>query len=280
MVRPIPQRFFTLIKQFESEVLRVYDDKHPLIVLKPGHPVDGKLTAGVGHTDPSLYIGMTVTKAMSDAWLESDAVHKAAIPLEERIGAVVQELTENQYTALLSFVFNLGPGPAKGSKAYTLWKRLRDRSWDQVPGEMIKFVNWDGERSEALYKRRVAEVAIWGEGEPGVRRDAVPSTVTQREATPPTPSDPVPVSRSSTVIATVGTAAAGAPVMINSIATQAEPYVKAASRAQEVFAPLSLVFSAFAAFPKPLLLVLGILALGLAGFSIYRVIRQKTLARN
>lgn len=280
MVRPIPKRFFTFIKAKEAVFLRVYDDKNPGKTLKPGDPVEGVLTAGAGHTGPDLKIGMTVTTAMSDAWLRSDALRKAAMPLENKVGAdAVAALTENQYVAVLSFVYNLGTGDPKKPE-WTIWYRVRERQWDQVPGEMIQFVNWNGKRSKGLLNRRQAEIEIWEEGRPESHDEEIPSSITRREPTPPTPQDPVPPSRSPTVIASITGAVASAPVMINSVAENAQPYVKAAGHAQEVFAPLAVTFAAIARMPSSLLILLAVIGAGAAAFAIYRVLHDKKLARN
>lgn len=279
MARAIPERFFPLIKKFEDDILRVYDDKQPWKILGVHDLVQGVLTAGCGHTAPDLYIGMTVTQAMSDKWLAEDAKHKAAEPLAAKIGLVVDELTENQYTALLAFVFNLGTGDPKKPE-WTIWVRLRERAWDQIPPQFMKFIFWNGKRSEGLYRRRAAEVAIWGEGEPNVDRQSVPSSVTRREATPPVPLDPVPASRSPTVLATVGSAVAGGPVLINSLATQAESYAAATNHARTAMGPLVVLFSSLGALPRPIVIALALATIGLIGFSIYRVLRDKSRARH
>lgn len=199
-MRPIPQAAEAFIKKHERLVLRVYDDKHPKRILKPGDPVEGVLTGGWGHTG-DLKIGQTVTRAIAQQWFDDDVEHKAIRPLYKKIGAaVIDELTDGQYGALISFVFNLGTGDPK-KKEWTIWKRLKARQYDQVPGQMALFVNWNGKKSQGLVNRRNAEIALWSSGEPGSEASAPPSSVTRREPTPPTPTDPVPAAKSGTLIA-------------------------------------------------------------------------------
>lgn len=244
MTRAIP---FDIVVPFlvkvEGEVLRVYDDKFPKKILKPGDKVYGTLTAGVGHVGDDLVIGMTVTKAMSRAWLKQELQDEAAEPLERRVGReIVDLLTEHQYAALLSFVFNLGAGNPKKPE-WTIWKRLRAQQFDQVPIEMAKFVNWDGKKSVGLVRRRNAEIELWAQGEPGTHAllDAPPSAVTRAEPTPPTPSDPTPPAKSATVITSVAGAAAAAPVVINQVSQAIAPYADASDTVKKILAGLALV---------------------------------------
>jgi hypothetical protein len=95
---------------------------------------------------------------------------------------------------VLSFAFNLGAKPD-----WTIWKRLKARRFDDVPAEMLRFVNVtvketvDGKKVEVLKRidglvnRRNAEVALWRTGEPGASPEDVPSSFTREEPTPPTP---------------------------------------------------------------------------------------------
>lgn len=209
-MRPIP---FAIIEPFlvrvEGEILRVYDDKHPKRILKPGDVVEGVLTGGVGHTGADVEIGREVTKALSRKWLQSDLVEKAQKPLYRKIGKVVDALTDHQYAALLSFVFNLGTGHPKRTE-WTIWKRLRAGQLDQVPIEMMKFVNWNGKRATGLVRRRTAEVELWHTGDPLTDDVAPPSAVTRTSPTPPTPATPRGLTSGPILTAAATATAAGA----------------------------------------------------------------------
>lgn len=225
-MRPIPQIAIDKARELEELVLRAYDDKHPKKILQPGDMVEGTLTGGYGHTGPDVSIGMTITPAIADAWLEQD-LETACSRLTKKAGAdIVELLTDEQFAALLLFVLNLGTGRADKPE-WTIWKRLRAKQFDQVPLEMAKFVNWGDppQKSAGLVKRRNAEIELWATGEPGtVDEPAPPSSVTRRDATPPTPADPVPASRSKALLLGVTGAVAGAPPMINQVSQAIEPY--------------------------------------------------------
>lgn len=243
MTRPIPTSILIpFLLESEQEFLRVYDDKRPKKILMPGDEVLGKLTAGIGHTGPELKIGMKVTRAMSRKWLVED-YQEAAEALEAKIGrAIADLLTEHQYAALLSFVFNLGTGDPKKPE-WTIWKRLRAKQFDQVTIEMMRFVNWDGKKSEGLVKRRTAEVRLWSTGEPGTHDEpeAPPSSVTRTEPTPPTPVDPTPPAKSATIVTSVAGAAAAAPVVINQVSQAIQPYADYSETVKKILAGLALV---------------------------------------
>lgn len=207
-MRPLPAEAEALIKGFEKLVLRVYDDKRPKKILKPGDEALGVLTAGWGATG-GLKIGMTITRQWAQDRFESDTQNKAIKPLYRKIGAdIVDQLSDGQYGALLSFVFNLGTGdPAKPE--WGIWKRLRKREWAQVAGEIQRFINWDGKPSNGLIRRRAAEVAMWNAGLPEAEPTAPPSSVTRREPTPPTPVSATPAHASPMLLSTA-TSALGA----------------------------------------------------------------------
>lgn len=217
-MRPIPEFLADFLKAHEGLVLRVYDDARPRTELKPGDTPQGVLTAGYGHTGPELHIGMSVTRIRAERWLRLDMEH-AARQLAARIGGVVEELTDHQYAALVSFVFNLG-----AATGWTIWKRLRARQFDQVPLEMMRFVNAGGRKLEGLVKRRAAEVSLWSTGEPGSASEAPSSGATRTVETPPTPADPVPVTRSGTLLAALTSAVAAVSLALQQILAAASPF--------------------------------------------------------
>ncbi|HEY3697045.1 lysozyme [Phenylobacterium sp.] len=237
-MRPIPKGTLDFLRQHEGCVLRVYDDAHPQRILGPGAAIDGALTAGYGHTGPEVRPGLRVTQAMADGWLLED-LRTAATRLERRIGAVIEELTPHQYGAMLSFVFNLGvDGRMAGA---TIWKRFRARQFDQVPLEMMKFVNAGGRKLQGLVNRRAAEVALWSTAEPGSRPDTPPSSATRSADTSPTPADPVPTARSGTLITALTSATAAALVAVQQTIAVVAPYADRSPLVRNAVATLATV---------------------------------------
>jgi lysozyme len=260
-MRPIPIAAVDFVRRHEGCVLKVYDDLRPRVVLKPGDEVLGTLTAGYGHTGPDIHIGMTVTREKAEQWLDVD-LDLAARRLESRVGPIVDELTTNQYAALLSFVFNLGvDGPM--AKA-TIWRRVRARQFDQIPLEMMKFVNARGRKLQGLVNRRAAEVALWSSLEPGSAPDEPPSSVTRLVATPPTPAEPAPARKSPTIWAAMASAVAAVaasvkewmgqaldfatPDNVNQISGAITPYAAKSQLVAGTVSSLSVVAAVLAAF--------------------------------
>ena len=97
---------------------------------------------------------------------------KAEALLSDDIAAFVAELTrilaaddinlalnDNQFAALLSFVFNIGIGAFERS---TLLQRLRERRFDDVPHQLRRWTRAGGGKVLAgLKRRREAEARLW-----------------------------------------------------------------------------------------------------------------------
>ena len=142
-----------LIKQFEGLRLKAY--KCPADVW----------TIGYGHTSaagqPAVKSGMSITEAQANKILASDLGQ-----YEDAINNSVKvDLTQNQFDALVSFVYNVGIGAFQKS---TLLKKLNAGQYDAVPGELMKWTKGGGKELPGLVRRRRAEAALWR----GVNDDA------------------------------------------------------------------------------------------------------------
>lgn len=238
--RPLPAEGEKLIKSFEGLVLRVYDDEHPKKVLKPGDTVTGVLTAGWGATG-GLEIGQKITKEWAQKRFESDVLNKAIKPLYDRLGAeIIDCLSDPQWGALISFTFNLGPGPSK-SKEWTIWKRVKAKAWEQVATEMGRFINWNGAPSQGLIRRRAAEVALWNSGLSAVEPTAPPSSVTRREETPATPTSPTPPQKSPTIISGAVAAVAAVPTATDQVLKVVAPYADKSEVVSKIIATVATI---------------------------------------
>lgn len=79
---------------------------------------------------------------------------------------VTVPLQQHQFDALVSFVFNVGPGspnPSKPGGFYrsTLRRRLNEGDYAAVPEQMARWVNAGGKRVRGLVVRRQAEIFLW-----------------------------------------------------------------------------------------------------------------------
>lgn len=117
----------------------------------------GKPTIGYGHTK-NVFIGMDCTEGEAEEWLTQDICH-----VEHLIDAYVKvPLTENQLSALVSFVFNVGGWNFRSS---TLLRRLNEGKYDEVPFQMRRWIyaRVHGEKVvlPGLVTRRDKEAELW-----------------------------------------------------------------------------------------------------------------------
>jgi lysozyme len=188
-MRAIPERAVDFVAEYEG--LRLVSYLCPASVWTVGYGSTRGVTAG-----------MRITKAEARKRLADD-LKDAAAKLQAVVKReVIDELSEAQYVALLSFTFNLG-----ANSQWTIWKLLNARKFDAVPAQLARFVNAGGKRLQGLVNRRNAEAALWDEG----AGDAVlPSSTTRNTPTPPTPEPVKPITQSKTAWTAVAiTTAAG-----------------------------------------------------------------------
>ena len=111
----------TKIRQREGEKLVSYLD------------TKGIPTIGVGHTGPEVKLGMRITPGQSMAYLKSDL--KTA---EDAVNKNVKvALTQNQYDALVSFVFNVG---VRAFTTSTLLKVLNMGNYAEAAAQFNRWV--------------------------------------------------------------------------------------------------------------------------------------------
>ena len=130
-----------LIKEFEGCKLTAYLDSV------------GVPTIGYGHTK-GVKIGLRCIQEEADAWLLED-LKDAETCVNE---AVTVPLRQNEFDAIVSFVFNFGCTKFRGS---TLLRKLLDSDYD---GAALEFRRWDragGQVLAGLTRRRAAEERLF-----------------------------------------------------------------------------------------------------------------------
>lgn len=132
-----------LIEAFEGFVPHPYRDAVGVWTIGYGS------TRGVGPNTPR------VTRAQAEARLmrEVDATYGAAI------NALGLPLNQNQFDALTSFVYNVGPGGVASST--TVGKRLRARDWTAAADALLAWDKAGGRTLAGLTRRRRAERALF-----------------------------------------------------------------------------------------------------------------------
>jgi GH24 family phage-related lysozyme (muramidase)/uncharacterized protein YcbK (DUF882 family) len=135
-----------LVKHFEGLRTTAYRD------------AVGIWTIGYGHTSmagpPRVVEGMTITEAEAEAILAQD------LDVFERgvVNALAIPTNADQFSAMVSFAFNLGVGAFRSS---TLLKRHNAGSFGEAADEFLRWVFADGERLAGLERRRKAERALY-----------------------------------------------------------------------------------------------------------------------
>lgn len=132
------------IKGFEGERLKAYQC------------TAGVWTIGVGHTK-GVKPNDRITEGISKILFEQDLL---AFKLE-MLPLVKVEVTQGQFVALLSFVFNLGITFFKTS---TLLKKLNQGDYVGASNEFLRWKYANGKVVEGLLNRRKAEKALFDGG--------------------------------------------------------------------------------------------------------------------
>ena len=113
----------------------------------------GKLTIGYGHTK-GVKIGQTITEEEAERLLREDL-----IVAENEINRHNLNLNQNQFDALVSFVFNVGVGNFQTS---TLLKKIKlDPNNKSIENEFKSWVYSGGKVSLGLIKRRKEEAELY-----------------------------------------------------------------------------------------------------------------------
>ena len=114
----------------------------------------GVLTAGWGHTGSDVQEGLTYSIGQCDKWFADDTAWAV-----KSVNALVKvKLTQDQFDALVSFIFNVGNAAFANS---TLLKKLNNGDYGAVPLQMKRWVYVDKERDQGLINRRHSEIGQW-----------------------------------------------------------------------------------------------------------------------
>lgn len=118
----------------------------------------GVWTIGYGHTSaagpPEVKPGMRMSEAEARAVLARDAELFARVVRR----ALTREVNESQFSALVSFAFNVGEGAFRRS---SVLKAVNEGRFDDVPERLMLWVKADGRRLEGLARRRRAEARLF-----------------------------------------------------------------------------------------------------------------------
>lgn len=131
-------------------------------------------TIGFGHTDAAGYPRYADDHNLHLAKSDAITILKRDLAQYERAvtDAVKVPVTENQFGALVSFTYNLGPGNLRSS---TLLRKLNAGDYAGAAGEFGKWVKAGGKTLNGLVRRRAAERALFEKPVVIPAADAAPS---------------------------------------------------------------------------------------------------------
>lgn len=134
----INARGLAIVKKYEGCELRAYKDSV------------GVLTVGYGHTGPDVHDDMRITADQAEALLREDLAEA-----EEAVSRLITApLTSNQFSALVSFTFNLG---AKNLATSTLRRLVNLRDFAGAANQFLHWAHAGGKLLLGLQRRRQAE---------------------------------------------------------------------------------------------------------------------------
>ena len=137
----ISQEGLALIKKFEGCELKAY------------HCAAGVPTIGYGSTH-GVTMDIEITQEEADELLMDD-VSK----FEEAVTKAVKvPLEQNQYDALVSWTFNLGPSNLSSS---TMLRVLNEGNYEEVPAQIKRWNKAGGKVLQGLIRRREAEALLF-----------------------------------------------------------------------------------------------------------------------
>lgn len=113
----------------------------------------GVPTIGWGHTK-GVKMGQHITVQQAEDLLVEDIA-----PIERLLNALKINFRQEQFDALVSWIFNFGEGKFKGS---TMYKRIIANAKDEeITDQLVKWINAAGRPLLGLMKRRVAEANLF-----------------------------------------------------------------------------------------------------------------------
>lgn len=137
-----------------SEAGRQFLEQHEGLRLTAYQDGGGIWTIGYGHTN-GVYPGMTCSQEQADAWLAEDLQSVQGTIAE----TVKVPLTQSQYDALASFIYNIGGGAFASS---TLLRLLNESEYSAAADQFPRWVHdAAGNVEPGLVTRRNDERALF-----------------------------------------------------------------------------------------------------------------------
>lgn len=158
----LSEKGLNLIRSYEELRLKAYDDFQPNKILTANTTIKGTLTVGYGSTAKWIRWNTIIDEnKANELLLEDIAVAEKRI---KQMNLIKRELTPNEYSACVSFVFNCGGGYLNAKKKWTpyeLWNWINDNRPNIKDKWLITAITSKGKRMNGLINRRLAEVELY-----------------------------------------------------------------------------------------------------------------------
>lgn len=142
-LRAISPAGVALIKYYEGLRLKAYQD------------TGGVWTIGYGHTSAAggmrVYAGLAITHDQAEQLLKDDLARMTYPVIDDLVKV---PLSQGQFDALCSFIYNLGATQVSTS---TLLKRLNQGNYDAAAEQFGRWIYDNGQKLNGLIARRTAE---------------------------------------------------------------------------------------------------------------------------
>jgi len=125
-------------------------------------------TIGYGHYGSDVTKGMTISKKKADELLAQD-IKK----FEKYVNTLPHKFNQNQFDALVSFAFNLGPKNLK--------KLCNGRSIEEIGDKITLYTKANGKTLNGLVRRRKEEQALYKKPVSEIQNDKVEPVVEEKQ---------------------------------------------------------------------------------------------------
>ncbi|MDQ8046447.1 MAG: lysozyme [Solirubrobacteraceae bacterium] len=126
---------------------------------RPYHDAVGKPTIGFGHTEGVTMQSKALTLAKARTLLQSDLTKTYAPPVARLLKAEGIKTTAAEFNALVSAVYNLGPGIL--DRGRTLGDAIRSKDRHRIGDAFLVYDKADGQTLAGLTRRRHAERTLF-----------------------------------------------------------------------------------------------------------------------
>ena len=143
MTRQVPSQIIDVVEKFEGLRLVAYKDSN------------GVPTIGYGCTGPEIHMGMEISLKQADAMM----LNKLQTFADQVDSVVKVPLNDNQFAALVDFVYNCGIGDLVN---HDIIKVINRGDYNEVPKHLALYVHdKEGNVLFGLQRRRQAEIKLW-----------------------------------------------------------------------------------------------------------------------